>query len=53
MVDRVAEILEAHIKMAQHQLELVRSGVDFSFVEERPSVTVIPTTEDVPFKSAS
>lgn len=44
MADRITEILEAHIRLAERQLELMKQGVDFSLIEERPGVTVIPIT---------
>lgn len=47
MADRVKEILVAHLNLAQRQLELLRAGVDFSFVEERPGLQIVHTTEDV------
>lgn len=46
MTDRVSEILRAHKRLAESQLELVGYGVDFSVIEEGDSTAVIPTSED-------
>lgn len=43
-MDRVGDILRDHIRLAERQLELMRSGIDFTFVEG-PGLTVISTDE--------
>jgi hypothetical protein len=43
MPDRVAEILEGHIKLAERQLDFVKEGTEFFKLSE---VDWLPITED-------
>lgn len=46
MADRVAEILEAHLKLARRQLEFARSGTNFSLIDAaKPGLRLLPITE--------
>lgn len=46
-MDRVKEILESHLRLAERQFELMRAGTDFSLIEGDGLQIVNATEEDL------
>ena len=44
-MDRITELLEAHIRLAERQLELMRTGMEFSILEDEAGTNALPSTE--------